>query len=80
MDFQALALEIRKLRKEQRISQSVMAQGVGISRATISALENGSLHDVGIKKIMVILDYLGCELSLREKSPWPTFEELKDAR
>lgn len=80
MDFQALALEIRKLRKEQRISQSVMAQGVGISRATISALENGSLHDVGIKKIMIILDYLGCELGLREKSPWPTFEELKDAR
>lgn len=57
-----------------------MAEHLGISRATINALENGRSGDIGIKKVMKVLDYLGKELVIREKSPFPTLEELRDER
>ncbi|MDS1309518.1 helix-turn-helix domain-containing protein [Marinobacter xiaoshiensis] len=55
-----------------------MAEHLGMSRATINALENGRSGDIGIRKVMKILDYLGKELNIRDKSPFPTFEELRD--
>ncbi|MCL7945082.1 helix-turn-helix transcriptional regulator [Marinobacter sp. ATCH36] len=60
------------------MSQQVMADHLGLSRATINALENGRSGDVGVRKVIKILDYLGYELSVREKSPFPTLEELRD--
>lgn len=48
-----------------------------LSRATINALENGRPGDVGIRKLIEVLDLLGYEIRLREKSPFPTFEELR---
>nr|WP_264754807.1 helix-turn-helix transcriptional regulator [Marinobacter sp. LV10R510-11A] len=60
------------------MSQQKMAEHLGISRATINALENGRSGDIGIKKVMKVLDYLGKELAIRDKSPFPTFEELRD--
>jgi transcriptional regulator with XRE-family HTH domain len=57
-----------------------MADHLGISRATINALENGRSGDIGIRKVMKILDYLGKELTVRDKSPFPTLEELRDER
>jgi transcriptional regulator with XRE-family HTH domain len=78
MDFQALGQEIRQRRRQRRVSQTLMAEHLTISRATLNALETGRAGDIGIKKVIKILDYLGMELSLREKSPFPTFEELRD--
>lgn len=78
MDFQTLGQEIRHLRRQRRISQQLMAEHLAISRTTLNALETGKAGDIGIKKIIKILDYLGMELNLREKSPFPTFEELRD--
>ncbi|MGO1693045.1 MAG: helix-turn-helix domain-containing protein [Marinobacter sp.] len=57
-----------------------MAEHLGISRATINALENGRSGDIGIKKVMKVLDYLGKELVIRDKSPFPTLEQLRDER
>ena len=78
MDFDALGARITDLRRAQKCSQQVMADQIGISRATINALENGRAGDVGIRKVIKIVDYLGCELCIREKSAFPTFEELRD--
>lgn len=71
---------ISKLRKEKKISQEQLAKDLNISRATISSLENATSSDVGIKKVLQIVDYLGYELICKEKSPFPTFEELRDER
>ena len=54
------------------------AKDLNISRATISSLENANSSDVGIRKVLQILDYLGFELTCKEKSPFPSFEELRD--
>lgn len=79
MDFMMLAETIRRLRQEKKISQQLMAKHLGISRATLNAFENQRSPDIGLRKVMMMLDYLGFELRLREKSPFPTFEELRDA-
>lgn len=80
MDFKEFGAHIAQLRKSKKVSQQQLSNDLGISRATISSLENGTSSDVGIKKILQILDYLGYELTSKEKSPFPTFEELRDAR
>lgn len=73
-----LAQEVRALRQAQSISQQQMAEHLGISRATLNAFENNRAADIGLRKVIRMLDYLGYEFSLREKSPLPTFEELRD--
>ncbi|TVP53848.1 MAG: XRE family transcriptional regulator [Halomonadaceae bacterium] len=78
MDFQELSQTLIQLRREQKISQQTMAEHLGISRATINSLENARSGDVGVRKIMKILDYLGFELAVRQKSPFPTLEELRE--
>jgi transcriptional regulator with XRE-family HTH domain len=80
VDLQEFGAYVAQLRKAKKVSQEQLARDLGISRATISALENGTSSDVGIKKTLRILDYLGYELTCKEKSPFPTFEELRDAR
>ena len=77
MNFIELGHNLAVLRKQKRIRQGQLAKDLGISRATISAIENGNGPDVGIKKILQIVDYLGFDLSLVEKSPFPTFDDLK---
>lgn len=79
MNLTEFGKKISILRKQQKIRQEQLAKDLGISRATISALENGNGSNVGIKKVLQIVDYLGFELTLIEKSPFPTFDDLKRA-
>jgi len=76
MDFKEIGRKIALLRKEQGISQLQLASDLHLSRATVSSLENGNGIDIGLKKVLAILDYLGYEMILKEKSKFPSFEEL----
>jgi transcriptional regulator with XRE-family HTH domain len=78
MDLKDLGLKIQNFRKDSKISQSNICEDLKISRATLSSLENGRGVDIGIKKVMQILDYLGYEISIKEKSPFPTLEDLRN--
>ncbi|MBL6985383.1 MAG: XRE family transcriptional regulator [Candidatus Thioglobus sp.] len=78
MNYKELGQFIAQIRKEKKCSQQILSDHLGISRATISALEKGRVGDVGVRKIMKILDYLGYEIAVRERSPFPTLEELRD--
>ena len=78
MDFQEFGLAIARLRKAKKISQKELADAIGISRATLSSFENGRGVDIGFRKVLHITDYLGYALDLKEKSRFPTFEELKN--
>lgn len=79
MNYLEIGQAIKTLRRARRIPQQRMAEHLDISRATLSAFENGRPGDIGIKKVLLMLDYLGHELRIAEKSPFPTFEELRDA-
>ena len=80
MDFKTLGTHLSRLRREQKLSQQYLADHVGISRATINALENGRAGDVGVRKVLKIIDYLGYELCLKQRAAFPTLEELRDER
>jgi transcriptional regulator with XRE-family HTH domain len=64
-------------RKALGLSQAALAKKARLSRATIDALENGRLGELGYSKISNILAALGLELKLQEASARrPTLEEL----
>ncbi|MCN4145118.1 MAG: helix-turn-helix transcriptional regulator [Thiohalomonas sp.] len=62
------------------MSQQILSDNLNISRAIISSFENGASDDIALRKVIQIADYLGLEIQLKEKSPFPTFEELLDER
>ena len=80
MDLKEIGQYIKSYRKDKKLSQTILCEDLKISRATLSSLENGRGVDIGIKKVIQILDYLGYQISLKEKSSFPTLEELRDER
>lgn len=80
MDFKELGKDIANLRKIKKVSQKELSENLNISRATISNFENGRAGDIGLKKVLQIIDYLGFEFALKEKTQFPVFEEILNAR
>ena len=76
MDFYELGKELATLRKSKNISQQAISKNLNISRATISNFESGTSSDIGLKKVLQIIDYLGYEINLKEKSLFPVFEDV----
>ena len=76
MEFYELGKELATLRKSKNISQQAISKNLNISRATISNFESGTSSDIGLKKVLQIIDYLGYEINLKEKSPFPVFEDV----
>lgn len=79
MNTVELGQQIRQLRLAAGISQQQMSNDLALSRATLNGLEKGRSGDIGIRKIIKILDYLGMELAIIDKSPFPTFEQIREA-
>jgi transcriptional regulator with XRE-family HTH domain len=71
---------IREARRRQKLTQSALAKATGIGRSTLSQIENGAVTDIGIRKIIRVLDYLGLELATRPQGAPPTLEELRRER
>ena len=76
MEFYELGKELATLRKSKNISQQAISKDLNMSRATISNFESGTSSDIGLKKVLQIIDYLGYEINLKEKSPFPVFEDV----
>lgn len=72
-----LGFLIKNLRKAAGLSQSQLAQRHGMSRATISGIENNTIPEVGIRKVSAILEGLGYELSAIPKRRRKSLDELK---
>jgi transcriptional regulator with XRE-family HTH domain len=74
--------QIAAKRKKLDLSQTELARKAAVSRATLDALENGRLGELGFSKLVKILSALGMELKLQDASPSrPTLDELmKEAR
>jgi transcriptional regulator with XRE-family HTH domain len=68
---------IRELRKAKGLSQQMLAQQYGMSRATISGIENNTVSEIGLRKVEAILNGLGYELAAVSRPSRPTFDTLK---
>lgn len=73
----ALGLLLRDARGRNRLSQEQLARKVGLTQATISAIERG-LRDLKLDTLLSILAALGLELLLRprgQEDPLRMWEE-----
>ncbi len=69
---------IRQERNKRKMSQATLASMLGMSRTTIGQIENGTIQDVGIRKLIRILEILDLELRVRMAGAPPTLDELRE--
>ncbi|MDF1581289.1 MAG: helix-turn-helix domain-containing protein [Desulfuromonadales bacterium] len=69
---------MREERKKRKMTQAQLAAILGMSRATISEIENGVVQDIGIRKILRILEILELELKVRRAGTPPTLDEIRE--
>jgi len=74
MEFYKIGETIRKLRKEKKLTQEQLAKRVGITRQTLSKLENGDIHKVSLQVFIKILNVFDYELEISEKKPFYYFD------
>ena len=76
MSFDEIGQTIRNARKSRKLTQSSLGAQLGMSRATISGIENGTVAEIGIRKILSMCAALGIELVAQEKTRRPTLQQL----
>ena len=79
-DLKKIGNQVRDARKAQGLTQEALAAELGISRTTLSLLETGLVQDLGIRKVIRILERLGLELATRPAGAPPTLEEIREER
>jgi HTH-type transcriptional regulator / antitoxin HipB len=80
MSFPEVAAAIRAARKASKRSQGELARALGMSRATISAIENETIGEIGIRKVIALCNELGLTLQVGKQSKRPTLQELREER
>jgi len=74
MEFYNVGKKIKELRKEQNLTQEELSKKVGITRQTLSKLENGFIHKVSLQTFLKIIDILNYEMEITEKKPFYYFD------
>ena len=74
MEFYEIGEEIKKIRKEKNLSQTTLADKVGITRQTLSKLENGEIGKISLQVFVKVLEALDQELSIDDKKPFYYFD------
>ena len=77
MDMIELGTALKEARLIKQRSQQEVCDLLGLSRATLSKLENGRLPELGIRKVMNICDLLGLQITLFPASSRPTLQQLQ---
>jgi transcriptional regulator with XRE-family HTH domain len=72
MILSELGETIKTLRKQKGLSQDSLAVQSGISRATLSKLENGYIANISIVVVNQILSLLGYEIEIKASNPFKT--------
>ncbi len=68
MTIDELGATIRNTRKGRQMTQAELSELLGMSRATLSALENGTVNELGIRKVIAICSVLGLELVVQPQT------------
>jgi transcriptional regulator with XRE-family HTH domain len=71
---------LQQARKAAGLSQEQLAAPLGMSRATISAIEGGRCIEIGFAKLNAVLDMVGLQVTVAPRSSRPTLDELRSER
>jgi transcriptional regulator with XRE-family HTH domain len=77
MNLAELGKEVATARRQKGLSQTDLARAAGISRQTVSALERGALSDLGVQRLVRVLEVLDLELLARPAGHPVTLDDLK---
>jgi HTH-type transcriptional regulator / antitoxin HipB len=80
MTLPELGQKLQEARKARHLSQGELAASLGMSRATISGIENGTVAEIGIRKLMALATALGLELLIEARRDRPTLQQLREER
>lgn len=75
MDWAKTGLLVREARQQLGLTQAELAKPLGMSRATISQIENGVVVELGMRKLAMVCDRLGLEIVVRPRAQRLTLHE-----
>lgn len=75
-----LAPLLRRARQHAGLSQEQLARPLGMSRATISAIESGRCEEIGFAKLVALLERVGLEITVAPRKGRPTIDDLRAER
>jgi transcriptional regulator with XRE-family HTH domain len=71
---------LREARQAAGLSQQQLAEPLGMSRATVSAIESGRCGEIGFTKLVALLDTVGLEITVGRGKRRPTIDDLRNER
>jgi transcriptional regulator with XRE-family HTH domain len=71
---------LKQARKKAGLSQAQLADPLGMSRATISAIESGRCEEIGFAKLVALLERVGLEIRITPRKGRPTIDDLRAER
>ncbi len=80
MDLNEIGLLFKEARRRSRRTQNELARVLGMSRATLSALESGRCEELGVRKLTALLQMVGLDLFVAPRKARPTLDDLRAER
>jgi transcriptional regulator with XRE-family HTH domain len=80
MDLVQIGVLFKEARKRSRRTQLELAQALGMSRATLSALESGRCEEIGVRKLTALLESVGLDLFAGPRKTRPTLDDIRAER
>ena len=80
MDLADIGTAFREARRGSHRTQDELARALGMSRATLSALESGRCGEIGVRKLTALLQSVGLDLYVAPRRARPTVDELRAER
>lgn len=80
MDFAQLGARLKEARVARHLSQQDLASPLGMSRATISAIEGGRCGEIGVRKLTALLQQVGLDLFVGVRGGRPTLDDIRAER
>jgi transcriptional regulator with XRE-family HTH domain len=80
MDLRAVGVQFKEARRQSGQSQQSLAASLGMSRATVSALERGRPMEIGVLKLSALLNAVGLDMFVGPRRGRPTLDDLRAER
>lgn len=80
MDLATIGQLLKAARDQSGLTQEALARPLGMSRATLSALESGRCQEIGVRKLTALLQSVGLDLYVAPRRSRPTLDELRAER
>lgn len=80
MNMIGIGSRLRSARQARGLAQDELARLAGGGRTSLSQLENGSIGEIGTRKVLRICALLGLELQVMPEGRLPTLDDLLAGR